>query len=198
MEKYHAVVLTALSEEMQHMRRLESETGSRVETNDLIKHFMRHMLIGTRGYEVGNSVRSLMQIGPDAVSIAGRECGHTIISENPKMISISRGVQYWETVLDASSEPAALHGFGLWCLVESVDRDTWERLMLRTCEVADGVVDFPAFVIKRASSDGLPTRSGIRIIEFILHANKHLVGDLSVSHTLNMIRMRSGPPLDHA
>lgn len=167
MEKYHEVVLRALDEEMRHVREWESETGNRVERNNLVRHFMRHVLHDSCGYGIKDSVRDLAHIGPDAVSLAGHECGSLIMDENTEEGLVERAVQFWEAVLDSSPEPAALYGFGWWEVVKSVDQDTWERLMLRTCEAAGGSVENPVMVINRASSDGNPTKSGIRIIELI-------------------------------
>ena len=167
MEKYHEVVLRALDEEMRHIREWESKTGNRVERNNLVRHFMRHVLHGSCGYGINDSVRDLARIGPNAVSVAGHECGSLIMDENTEGGLVERAVQFWEAVLDSSPEPAALYGFGWWEVVKSVDQDTWERLMLRTCEAADGSVENPIMVINRVSSDGNPTKSGIRIIELI-------------------------------
>lgn len=167
MEKYHEVVLRALDEEMRHVRKWESETGNRVERNNLVRHFMRHVLHDSCGYGIKDSVRDLAHIGPYAVSVAGHECGSLIMDENAEEVLVERAVQFWEAVLDSSPEPAALYGFGWWEVVKSVDQDTWERLMLRTCEAAGGSVETPIMVINRASSDGNPTESGIRIIELI-------------------------------
>ena len=82
MEKYYALVLETLDEEIRHMRRWESETGNRVETNDLVRRFMIRVLHGSRGYGIEDSVRGLARIGPDAVSVAGHECGSLITDEN--------------------------------------------------------------------------------------------------------------------
>ena len=191
MEKYHALVLGALAKEIQDMMRWESETGNRLETNDLVKNFMLHVLHGSRGYGIEASVQGLARIGPDAVSVAGHECGFLITDENTEKKFVDRGVRFWEAVLDSSPEPAALYGFGWWGLTKSVDQDTWERLMLCTCEAADGLLEVPAMVIDHASSDGNPTKSGIRIIELILRTNRHLCADLAVSHTLGRIRKNS-------
>ena len=197
MEKYHAYVLAALGEEMRRMKEWESEAGNRVETNSLVKYFMLHMLYGSRGYGIEDSVRDLTNIGPDAVSVAGHECGFLIHNENTEKKFVDRGVRFWEAVLDSSPEPAALYGFGSWEFTKSVDQDVWERLMLRTCEAAGGLVEVPAMVIDRASSDGNPTESGIRIIGLVLRANRHLCGDLAVSYTLNKIRKNGVSMDDH-
>ena len=188
MEKYYALVLEALGEDMWYMRRWESETGNRAETNDLARQFMIRVLRGSRCYGIEDSVRGLTRIGPDAVSVAGHECGSLITDENTEKKFVDRGVQFWEAVLDSSPEPAALYGFGWWELTKSVDQDTWERLTLRTCEAVGGLVEVPAMVIDRASSDGNPTESGIRIIELILRANRYLCADLAVSYTLGRMR----------
>ena len=135
MEKYHKVVLTALGEEMQDVRRRASETGNRVERNNLVGHFMRHVLHGSRGYGIEDSVQNLSHIGSDIVSIAGHECGQLIHSKDTDKELVSRGVQFWKTVLDSSPKPDALYGFGWWHLVECINRDTWEGLMLRTCKI---------------------------------------------------------------
>ena len=195
MEKYHALVLEALDEDIRYTRRWESETGNRAETNGLVRRFMISVLYGSRGYGVEDSVRDLARIGPDAVSVAGRECGHLINDENTEQKFVERGVQFWGAVLDSSPERAALHGFGWWAFTESVDQGTWERLMLRTCEAAGGLVEVPAMVIDRASSDGNPTESGIRIIELVLRANRRLCTDLAVSYTLGRMR-KNGVSID--
>ncbi len=187
MEKYHALVLEALGEEMRTVRKLESETGSRAEGNDLMNDFINHMLHGSRGYEIDGSVRALISMGPDAVSIAGHECGWLIMQDGMGEF-VKRAVQFWESVLDSSPEPEALYGFGVWGLAESVDQDTWEQLMLRTCEAAGGLVEDPYGVFDRASSDGNPTESGVQIIELVLCANKRMLADLAVSHTLRRMQ----------
>lgn len=188
MEKYHTVVLEALCEEMRHMRSLESKTGERATTNYLVRHFMRHVLHGSRGYGVGDSVRSLARIGPDAVSAAGHECGFLIQDKDTEKDLVERAVQLWEAVLDLSPEPTALRGFGWGDVIKSIDQDAWERLMLRTCEAAGGLVEDPTGVICRASSGGNPTESGIRIIELVLRADRNLRADIAVSYTLDMMQ----------
>ena len=196
MEKCHALVHTALDEEIQDMRRWASKTGNQVMAPPLMRYFVHHMLHGSRGYEAGDSVRDLARIGSDAVSIAGHECGQFIHDKNTKEELIDHGVQFWEAVLDLSPKPAAaLYGFGWWAWVESIDRDMWERLMLRTCEAAGGLVEGPADVFRRASRDGNPTESGIRIIELVLRANRHLLADLAVSHTLSRM-LENGVSID--
>ena len=167
MEEYHTVVLEALGEEMQHVRSMEPKTGKRDNRNDLVRHFMRHVLHGSRSYGVEDSVQSLARIGPGALSMAAHECGHLIIGKDTEKELVGRGVQFWEAVLDSSPDPEALYGFGWWEGTKSVDQDTWERLMLRTCEATGGRVEGPAMVIERASSDGNPTESGNRIIELV-------------------------------
>ncbi len=174
MEKHHTLVLEALADDMLDRRMGESETENRAETNNLVRHVMVHVLYGSRGYGVEDSVRNLASIGPDAVSVAGHECGFLIHDENTEKKFVERAVQFWEAVLDSSPEPAELYGFGWWTLTKSIDRDVWERLMLRTCEAAGGLVEDPHGVIDRASSDGNPTESGIRIVELVRRANKHL------------------------
>ena len=194
MEKYHAVVLEALYEEMQYMINWESKTGERIETNDLMRHFMRHVLYASRGYRVDDSVRCLARIGPDAISVASHECGFLIRNKNTEKELVDRGVQFWDTVLDSSLEPTALYGFGWWWLAKSVDQNTWERLMLRTCDAAGGLVEAPTSVIDRASFDGNPTVSGIKIIKLVLHANK-CFNDLAVLDTFAKMR-QNGVSID--
>ena len=193
MEKYRTLVLEALDVEMRHMRKRGSKTGD-LEPNDLMKHFICHVLFGSRGYGIEDSVRDLTNIGPDAVSVAGRECGLLIQNENTEKKFVERAVRFWEAVLD-SSPKEALYGFGGWAYTKSVKSDTLERLMLRTCEAAGGRVDESAMVFERASLNGHPTESGIRIIELVLHANKHLSADLVVLHTLGMMR-KNGVSID--
>lgn len=195
MEKYHAVVLVALGEEMQRVRRWESKTRERVNTNYLVRHFMRHVLHGSRGYGVEDSMRNLARIGSDAVSIAGHECGQLINNRDTEKELVDHGVQFWEAVLDSSPEPVALHGFGWWWMATPVNQDVWERLMLRTCEASGGLVETPADVFRRASSDGNPTESGIRIIELVLRANRHLLTDLVVSYALSRM-LENGVSID--
>ena len=165
MEKYHALILDALGEEIRYIKRLASETGHKVTAPNLMSCFVSHMLCGSHGYGIKNSVRDFARIGPDAVSMAGHECGFLIRDENMEKKLVDRGVRFWEAVLDSSPKPAALYGFGWWASTESVDQDTWERLMLRTCEAAGGLVEDPTGVFCRASSDGNPTELGVRIIE---------------------------------
>ena len=146
MEKYHALVLEALGEEMRRMKEWESKNGHWTTGNDPVRHFMIHVLRGSSGYGIEDSVRDLARIGPDVVSVAGRECGSLINDENTETKFVDRGVRFWEAVLDSSPEPTALYGFGWWALTVSVGQDTWERLMLRTCEA--GVVACAADVAK--------------------------------------------------
>ena len=195
MEKYHALVLEALGDEMLYIRKWESETGNQLAVNGIMRCFVAHMLYGSRGYAIEDSVRDLARIGTDAVSAAGRECGLQIKDENTDKKLVDRGVQFWEAVLDSSPKPAALYGFGLWMLAKSVDRDTWERLMLRTCEATSGSVEMDAMVIDRASFDGNPTESGIRIIELILRADRRLFTDLAVRYILTKMR-KNGVSID--
>ena len=100
MEKYHALVLEALDGEIRYIRRLESETGNQMTAPYLMRCFVFHILHGSRGYEIENSVRDLARIGPDAVSMAGHECGFLIHDENTKKEFVDRGVRFWEAVLD--------------------------------------------------------------------------------------------------
>ena len=189
MERYHALVLNALSDEIDDMRKNRPEGERRVEeSSSPIRHFMRHVLNGSRGYGVGDSVRDLACIGPDAVSVAGHECRWFIMCKGIEKKFVDRAVLFWEAVLDSSSEPTALYGFGWGAFVKSIDRDTWERLMLRTCEAAGGRVEDPYWVIERASSDGNPTEDGARIVKLILRANKDLLNDLAVRPILGRMR----------
>ncbi len=188
MEKYNTLVLEALTEEMLDMRVLESKTGNRVKINGPVRHFMISVLYDWRGYGIEDSVRNLARIGPDAVCMAGHECGHLIHDENTEKKIVDRGVQFWEAVLDSSPEPEALYGFGWWALTKSIDQNTWERLMLRTCEIAKGIVENPTWVIERASSGCNPTADGIQIIESILRADRSISSDLAIK--CDIIKMR--------
>lgn len=184
MEKYHSLILEALNEEIQQIKK--SESG--IMRNDLMRHFMFHVLHDTHGYGIEISVRDLTSIGPNAMSIAAHECGWLIIRENAEKRLVDRAVQFWETVLVSSPEPAALYGFGSWACTKSVDQDTWERLTLRTCEIAKGIVENPTWVIERASSGCNPTTAGIQIIESILRADRSISSDLAIK--CDIIKMR--------
>lgn len=186
MEQYHAFVVKAMYEEIQHVRR-HKKTERGVGKSDLVRHFIYHMLGGAHGYGVEDSVRILANIGPDAVSMAAHECGWLTMQEDIKEF-VGRAVQFWETALDLPLEPAALYGFGSWASTKSVNQDTWERLTLRTCKDANGSVDSPTRVVYRASSDGNPTKTGIQIIELILRADRRISSDLIVRDAL--IKMR--------
>ena len=190
MEKYHALVLKALDEEIRCARRRGSDVGDQLVIGGLMKYFVIHTLRGSRGYTVEDSVRDLARLGPDAVSAAGRECVFQIKDEK----LVDRGVQFWEAVLDSSPKPEALYGFGLWMLAESVDRDTWERLMLRTCNITSDLAE-PIAVIDRASSDGNPTESGIRIIKLMLRTNRHLFADLAMRYIIGRMQ-KNGVSID--
>ena len=184
MERYRTLVLEAMGDEMRHVRRRASETGAPVEANVVVRRFVAHMLAGSRGYGVRDSVRDLINMGPDAVSAAGFECGLQISGKNTEKKRVDRGVRFWKTVLASSPEPGALYGFGRWALAESVDQDTWESLTLRTCEITGGSVDVPLAVFDRASSSGSPTKSGIRIVNLVLRANRRLFPHAAARNTL--------------
>ena len=191
MEKYHALALEALDEEMRAMRKFEPETGSREDVSYLMRYFIVHILHDSRGYEIDSSVKALISMGPDAVSAAGHECGWLIMKDDMKEF-VKRAVQFWEAVLDSNPEPVALYGFGAWAYTKSVDQDIWERLTLRTCKITGGLTEnlqSAAAVIERASSGYNPTKSGIRIMELVMRANKQLLGDLAVRDTIHTMRM---------
>ena len=168
MEKYHALVLEALDAEIRHIRK-RMPKAEYLKPNDLMRHFMHHVLFGSRGYRIEDSVRDLTRIGPYAISMAGHECGLLIQDKNTEKKLVDRGVRFWETVLDSSPKPEALYGFGSWAYTESIKSDTWERLMLRTCEATDGRIYASDTVIERASSGGTPTKYGYRIILLVLN-----------------------------
>ena len=166
MEKYHTAVLEALNDEILCIR----QKAENLESNDLVRCFMSHVLRGSHRYDIEDLIRNLARIGPDAVSVACHECGHIICQENTDKKYVERGVQFWETLLDSSLEPVALYGLGWWALANSIDQDTWEQLMLRTCEATNGLVEIPDAVIERASLDENPTKSGKRIIDLVQNA----------------------------
>lgn len=167
MEKYHTVVLDALVEEMHHVRSLQPKTRRDMEANALVGHFMWHVLRGSRGYGIGDSIRYLSQIGPDVLSVAGRECWFLIKDKNTEKEIVDRAVRFWEAVLDSSPKPESLCGFGWLCYTESIDRDIMERLMLRTCELAGGMMDLPVWVISHVWPDGNQTETGKHIIKIL-------------------------------
>lgn len=154
MERYHAVVLEALGDEIRHMEstvgkpvRSGSPVGGRsvvkrrVWTNDLMRLFMYHVLFGSRGYDVEDSVRDLTRIGPYAICVASRECATFIKYEDTEKELVDRGVRFWKAVLESSPKPDALYGFGWWHTIDSIDVNTWERLMLRTCNAAGTFIE---------------------------------------------------------
>ena len=155
--------------------------------------FMRHVLHGTDSFGVVETARYLASLGNKAVSVAGHECGW-VLSERVDADRVKRGVDFWKFVLDQSYGPDALSGFGSWALATSIDRDTWESLMLRTCKDTGGLVDMPEDVIQRAAADGSPTSTGMQIIKLVRLANGSASGDPSWQRTIDLLDPRTTDP----
>lgn len=187
MERYHAVARTALADEIQSM------PSSGPERNEFARLFMRHVLRGTDGYDVVEAARYLVGLGNRAVSVSCGECG-LLLDKDVDAAQVERGVMFWECVLDQAPRPDALKGFGCWALAEAVGQDIWERLMLRTCEAAGGLVDMPEYVMQRAAADGSPTGTGMQIIKLVRLANESVSGDLSWQRTMDLLDPDAADP----
>lgn len=151
------------------------------------------MFWGLDGYDPKSVAKSLVDIGPERVSEAGKQ-GARLLREGAGADYVRRGVDFWEAVLDSSPKPEALAGYGWWADVQEVSQDEWEELMQRTCEIAmgkpkrgEGEMGWVAMVAERIMSSQV-TDAGLRILALLLRGNLSFELEQVAEHSVEALR----------
>ena len=160
---------------------------------------MLGMLWGIDGYNPESVAKSLVEMQPRHISLAGKTTAE-MLRGHSHQDSISLGVNFWHQILDLSQMPEALRGYGRWYCVTAIEQDKWEQLMLQTCEKANGKIDFAGEVAERISLYDRVTDSGLTILKLLLQDSwnsfdKEIVADYAWA-TLN--KSRSNPEIEES
>jgi hypothetical protein len=101
------------------------------------------------------------------VSRAGASLARLLVPEEASIYA-KAGLQFWENALAKSSLTTdAFRGFGWWAQVEALDREVWERMMLRTCQRAIGRLDLCVEVAERCMREPM-TATGLEVLVCLL------------------------------
>ena len=159
---------------------------------------LRCMFWGLDGYDPKSVAKSLVDIGPERVSEAGKQ-GARLLREGPDADYVRRGVGFWKTVLDSSPVPKALVGYGWWADVQEVSQDEWEELMHRTCEIAmgepdwgKGEMEWVARVAERIMSSQVVTDAGLQILALLLRGNLSYERAQVAEHSIEALHKSKG------
>ena len=145
------------------------------------------MLWEVDGYDQKYLAEYLTRIGPKYVSLAG-ECSAWILSKKNYTKYVPQGIIFWERVLDMSPKPEALDGYWMWAAVSALDQDQWERLMLRTSEMANGKLGIAEQVAERIKSSFRITDAGLRILTLLIKADtSRLTRDMVVGYAFDVL-----------
>jgi hypothetical protein len=135
-------------------------------TNGL-DHLLVAMLWDFPGYSIDVTFRALASMRPSIVSDAGEHLAR-LLMHDAQAEHINRAVLFWkQTSEDQSLAPEAFRGFGWWSQVDELDQDRWEQMTLKTCERAEGNLNFPIEVAERCLRDPT-TAEGLRILTRLL------------------------------
>jgi hypothetical protein len=125
------------------------------------------MLWEVPGYSIDQTLHALSPIGQPMVSKSGGSLARLLIHEEASIYA-KAGLQFWEKALaDSSLTTEAFRGFGWWAQVEVLEREVWERMMLRTCQRAIGRLDLCVEVAQRSVREPV-TASGLEILVCLL------------------------------
>ena len=143
------------------------------------------MLWRIDGYDPESVARSIAEIGPKHISLAGKTVAR-MLKNYTSQDSIRLGVDFWQHMLDLSPKSEALGGYGWWSYVTVIAQGEWERLMLQTCEQANGKIDLAGEAAERISLSDTVTDSGLRILTLLMqggvdYLDKELVADYALS-----------------
>ena len=135
---------------------------------------MQHLLIGmfwhVDGYDQKYLIKKFINMGPEFVSRAGEQASRILQNETDAEL-IRHGISFWKDVLNSSPDPKALAGYGTWALISALDRNEWERLTLRTCNMSKGNLDDVWVVAKRMATTHKITETGLTILKLIVRSN---------------------------
>lgn len=121
------------------------------------------MLYGMRGYEPEYVAKNLMKNGSEDILKAVGWNMHKLLPEGSSADHVQRGTAFWASALAQSPKPEALAGFGWWADVPGIDQEQWEKLMMRTCELAEKL-EWSQRVAERISTSKTITDTGWRIL----------------------------------
>ncbi len=125
------------------------------------------MLWDFAGYSIDETFHGLASMGPPLVSDAGEHLAR-LLMRDAQPEHINRAALFWKQALeDRSLAPEAFRGFGWWSQVEDLDQDRWEQMTLKTCERAQGTLNFPIEVAERCLREPT-TAEGLRILTRLL------------------------------
>ena len=137
-----------------------------------LRHLLGCLLYGTRGYDPEYVAKSLMEFGPEYVSKTGWHI-FRLLREGADADHIRYGIAFWDSVLKhpPKPKPEALVGFGWWADVPGIDQEQWEEMMLPTCEMANGKLEWAQRVAERISTSQTMTDAGWRILALLISAD---------------------------
>ena len=135
---------------------------------------MDHLLLGMfwhmDGYDQEFLIKKLVNMGPEFVSRAGEQASR-LLRDATDADLIMHGISFWKDVLDSSSDPRELAGFGMWALVSALEHDEWECLTLKTCKMAEGKLDWAWTVAERITTAPRITETGLRILKLMIRSD---------------------------
>jgi hypothetical protein len=151
---------------------LERHRGSifraiRTGSDSALEQALVAMLWKIPGYSIDQTLRALSPMGQPMVSRAGASLARLLVPEEASIYA-KAGLQFWENALAKSSLTTdAFRGFGWWAQVEALDREVWERMMLRTCQRAIGRLDLCVEVAERCMREPM-TATGLEVLVCLL------------------------------
>ena len=160
--------------------------------NNAMNCLLLGMFWGIDGYDQKSLTKNLARMGSKHVSLAG-ECAARMLKDEASPDSIRTGVSLWKHVLDSSPKPKALAGYGMWADVPALDQNQWELLTLRTCELAEGKLDWAGDVAKRIGSADTITDAGLKILKLMIRSDLNLLdASLVAEHALDALHRSKG------
>ena len=148
--------------------------------------FMSCVLSDIKGYGMKDSIQFLSDAG--ALGVAVSVCAWLVNNEAGRPDNEAKYynacIRFWETALECVPEQAGK--FGAIEFADSIKNDDWKRLMLRSCQLADGNMVRPTGVVMRATDGGFDETCA-RIVELVLRAQPQIASDLAVRHALSVV-----------
>jgi hypothetical protein len=114
------------------------------------------MLWTIPGYEPTDVLKQLRQLGNAYISAAGEALARMLRADGVSADVIGVGIDFWRGAVRIGSGDA-LHGFGWFSEVKSLDDDTWEAHTLATLDRSNGQIAWAHQVAERAINS--PTES---------------------------------------
>lgn len=144
------------------------------------------------GYGVGETINLLAGMGDERLSTAGETLGRLLRGDDVNPAHLAVAIEFFESVLSLR-QPGALHGFGWFADVRTLDEHVWMKLTAQAARLSGGRLDWAHRVAERAA--GSPSREGLEIFNELVRGlpDDWDRGDV-MAQALGLLR-RAGQPL---